>query len=107
MWVFTRELTAERTRNAVLVFVAITNDFFKVFTGNYIIMFNNHELMYKGMILRRQMSTGKPAIWDYFVIVEFDASMISSTIELSRVQVLDRGRALLWRYSALQSRHTR
>ena len=33
--------------------------------------------------------------------IEFDASMISSTIELTRVQVLDRSRALLWRYSAL------
>jgi hypothetical protein len=37
----------------------------------------------------------------FFEIFEFDASLISSTLELTRVQVLDRSRASLWSYSAL------
>ena len=45
-------------------------------------------------------SMGKPAIWDFFVKVEFDAS-ISSGIELTCVQVLDRSCTSLWRYSTL------
>ena len=44
---------------------------------------------------------GKTGHTGFFVKIEFDASMISSTIELTRVQVLDRSRTLLWRYSAL------
>ena len=44
---------------------------------------------------------GKTRHMGFFVKVEFDASMISSTIELTRVQVLDRSCASLWRYSAL------
>ena len=46
---------------------------------------------------------GKPAIWDFFVEVEFDASMISSTIELTRVQVLDRScYACVWHFCILR-----
>ena len=44
---------------------------------------------------------GKTRHMGFFVKVEFDASMISSTIELTCVQVLDRSCASLWRYSAL------
>ena len=44
---------------------------------------------------------GKTRHIGFFVEVEFDASMISSTIVLTRVQVLDRSCASLWRYSAL------
>ena len=33
--------------------------------------------------------------------IEFDADLISSTIELTRVQVSDQSRASLWSYSAL------
>ena len=42
----------------------------------------------------------------FFVKVEFDASMISSTIELTRVQVLDRSYASLWSNSAVCDRAT-
>ena len=44
---------------------------------------------------------GKTRHMGFFVKVEFEASMISSTIELTRLQVLDRSCASLWRYSAL------
>ena len=44
---------------------------------------------------------GKTRHMGFFVKVKFDASMISSAIELTRVQVLDRSCASLWRYSAL------
>ena len=37
----------------------------------------------------------------FFQKIEFDAWLISSIIELTRVQVLGRSRASLWRYSAL------
>ena len=37
----------------------------------------------------------------FFQKIEFDAWLISSTIELTRVQVLGRSCAWLWRYSAL------
>ena len=37
----------------------------------------------------------------FFLKIELDAWLISSTIELTRVQVLGRSRASLWRYSAL------
>jgi hypothetical protein len=37
----------------------------------------------------------------FFEKFEFDVSLISSTLELTRVEVLDRSRASLWRYSAL------
>ena len=40
---------------------------------------------------------GKTRHMGFFVKVEFDTSMISSTIELTRVQVLDRSCASLWR----------
>ena len=51
------------------------------------------------MALENVMVYGKTRHMGFFVKVEFDASMISSTIEL--VQVLDRSCASLWRYSAL------
>ena len=41
-----------------------------------------------------------------FQKIEFDAWLISSTIESTRVQVLGQSCAWLWRYSALRSRHT-
>ena len=44
---------------------------------------------------------GKPSVWDFFQKIEFDAWLIISTIELTRVQVLGRSCAWLWRYSAL------
>ena len=44
---------------------------------------------------------GKTLRMGFFQKNEFDAWLISSTIELTRVQVLGRSRALLWRYSAL------
>ena len=37
----------------------------------------------------------------FFLKLGFDVWLISSTIELTRVQILGRSRALLWRYSAL------
>jgi hypothetical protein len=40
----------------------------------------------------------------FFVKFEFDASLISSTLELTRVQVLDRLRASLWSYSSVVPR---
>ena len=43
----------------------------------------------------------KPGIWDFFVNVELCVWLISSTIELPRVQVSDQLCASLWRYSAL------
>ena len=43
---------------------------------------------------------GKPSVWN-FSEIEFDAWLISSTIELTRIQVLGRSCAWLWRYSAL------
>ena len=44
---------------------------------------------------------GKTLRMGFFQKIEFDAWLISSTIELTRVQVLGRSRASLWRYSAL------
>ena len=44
---------------------------------------------------------GKTLRMGFFQKIEFDAWLISSTIELMRVQVLGRSRASLWRYSAL------
>ena len=44
---------------------------------------------------------GKTLRMGFFQKIEFDAWLISSTIELTHVQVLGRSRALLWRYSAL------
>ena len=46
-------------------------------------------------------SLRKPGIWDFFVRVEFYVWLISSTIELTHVQVSDRLCTSLWRYSAL------
>ena len=37
----------------------------------------------------------------FFQKIEFDAWLISSSIDLTHVQVLGRSRASLWRYSAL------
>ena len=42
-------------------------------------------------------SMGKPGIWDFFVKIEFDVSLISSALELTHLQVWDRSRASLWR----------
>ena len=47
---------------------------------------------------------GKTLRMGFFQKIEFDAWLISSTIELTRVQVLGRSRASLWRYSALIQR---
>ena len=44
---------------------------------------------------------GKTLRMGFFQKFEFDAWLISSSIELTRVQVLGRLRASLWRYSAL------
>ena len=44
---------------------------------------------------------GKTFRIGFFQKIEFDAWLISSTIELTRVQVLGRSCAWLWRYSAL------
>ena len=44
---------------------------------------------------------GKPYVMGFFLKIEFDAWLISSTIELNHIQVLGRTRASLWRYSAL------
>ena len=44
---------------------------------------------------------GKTPRMGFFQKIEFDAWLISSIIELTRVQVLGRWRASLWRYSAL------
>ena len=44
---------------------------------------------------------GKTLCMGFFLKIEFDVWLISSTIELTRVQVLGRSRASLWRYSAL------
>ena len=44
---------------------------------------------------------GKTLRMGFFQKIEFDAWLISSTIELTRVQVLGRSHASLWRYSAL------
>ena len=44
---------------------------------------------------------GKTLRMGFFQKIEFDAWLINSTIELSRVQVLGRSYAWLWRYSAL------
>jgi hypothetical protein len=44
---------------------------------------------------------GKTLHMGFFQKIEFDAWLISSTIELTRVQVLDRSLASLWSYSAL------
>ena len=37
----------------------------------------------------------------FFMKIKFDVWLISSTIELTHVQILGRSRASLWRYSAL------
>ena len=42
---------------------------------------------------------GKTLRMGFFQKIEFDAWLISSTIKLTRVQVLGRSRASLWRYS--------
>ena len=42
-----------------------------------------------------------PSYGIFFLKIEFDAWLISSSIELTRVQVLGRLCASLWRYSAL------
>ena len=44
---------------------------------------------------------GKTLHNDFFLKIEFDVWLLSSTIEVTRVQVLDRSLSLLWRYSAL------
>ena len=44
---------------------------------------------------------GKTLRMGFFQKIEFDARLISSTIELTHVQVLGRSCAWLWRYSAL------
>ena len=44
---------------------------------------------------------GKTLCMGFFQKIEFDAWLISSTIELTRVQFLGRSCAWLWRYSAL------
>ena len=44
---------------------------------------------------------GKTLRMGFFQKIEFDAWLISSTIELTRVQVLGRSRTSLLRYSAL------
>ena len=44
---------------------------------------------------------GKTLCMGFFQKIEFDAWLISSTIELTHVQVLGRSCAWLWRYSAL------
>ena len=44
---------------------------------------------------------GKTLRMGFFLKFEFDAWLISSIIELIRIQVLGRSHALLWRYSAL------
>ena len=44
---------------------------------------------------------GKTLRMGFFQKIEFDAWLIRSTRELTRVQVLGRSRASLWRYSAL------
>ena len=49
----------------------------------------------------------KPGIWDFFVKVEFDVWLISSTIELTCIQVSDRLCVSLWRYSALHTMYLR
>ena len=43
---------------------------------------------------------GKTRHMGFSMKIEFDAYLISSTIELTRVQVSDRSRASLWSYSA-------
>ena len=49
----------------------------------------------------------RDGIWEnppygiFFLKIEFHAWLISSTIELTHVQVLGPSRTLLWRYSAL------
>ena len=60
-----------------------------------------NSLLHLFMSLKNVTVYGKTRHMRFFVKVEFDASMISSTIELTRVQVLDRSCASLWRYSAL------
>ena len=40
---------------------------------------------------------GKTLRMGFFVKTEFDASLISSTLELTHLQVWDRSRASLWR----------
>ena len=49
-------------------------------------------------------------IWEnrmrFFLKIEVDVWLISPTIELTRIQVLDRSHVLLWSYRALRSRHT-
>ena len=44
---------------------------------------------------------GKTLCMEFFQKIEFDAWLISSSIELTRVQVLGRSRASLLRYSTL------
>ena len=44
---------------------------------------------------------GKTLRMRFFPKIEFDVRLISPTIELTRVQVLDRSRASLWSYRAL------
>ena len=44
---------------------------------------------------------GKTLHMGFFQKIEFDAWLISSSIELTRVEVLGQSRASLWRYSAL------
>ena len=41
---------------------------------------------------------GKTLRNEFFLKIKFDVWLISSTIELTRVQVLGRSRASLWRY---------
>ena len=47
------------------------------------------------------MPSYKPSVWDCFLKIEFDASLISSTLELTHLQARDRLRSSLWRYRAL------
>ena len=47
------------------------------------------------------LDLGKHSILGFFQKIEFDAWLISSSIELTRVQALDRSCASLLRYSAL------
>ena len=46
---------------------------------------------------------GKTLRMGFFQKIEFDAWLISSSIEITRVQVLGQSRASLLRYSALRS----
>ena len=48
-------------------------------------------------ILSNVTDLGKPSVWDFFLKIEFDAWLISYTIELTRIQVLGRSLTLLCR----------